>query len=295
MLIRIFASLLTCLLLTTPVAASPTPSKYRGWDYLAEKLIADGVPTHSVRYIYASSRMPRFNSVPFSLDPAESKDIYKQFTSNKRIQLALSNLRKHRSSFEQAEKQFGVDKYTIAAILLIETQFGKYTGSALIVNRLSRLANINDPRNVKKNYERLKKEDPTVNFSDVQSRARYLEETFYPEIPALIEVAKRNEISVFAIKGSYAGAFGLPQFLPSSYIRFGIDGNRDGRISLYSPPDAISSAANFLGSYGWLPDIQNEEKKKVLWNYNRSKPYVNAVLTVSNKLRTLDMLSTSKR
>jgi membrane-bound lytic murein transglycosylase B len=286
---RALTQLVFILLLASTVHASPASgSNYRGWDYLARKLIKDGVPEPTVRYIYGSRKMPVFSAVPFSLDPAEPKDIYRQFTSPKKIQFALNNLRKYHTAFENAERQFGVDKYTIAAILLVETQFGQYTGSARIVNRLSRLANIAAPDNVTKNYKRLKKDDSQVKLEAVKSRARYLEETFYPEIPALIEVARRNKISVFDIKGSYAGAFGLPQFLPSSYIRFGIDGNQDGRVSLYSPPDAISSAANFLGSYGWLPDIRYEQKKKVLWNYNRSKPYVNTIINVSSKLRSLD-------
>ena len=290
-MITTFLKALLCLfLLQNSALASPAPSnsKFRGWDYLAEKLLADGIPRKTVHYIYSSDRMPIFTAIPFSVDPKEPASIYKQFTTERHIQYALDNLRKYKTAFANAEKEFGVDQYTLAALLLIETQFGKYTGNSLVVNRLSRLASIAAPENIKKNTSRLQSEDPAITFDQVAARAQYLEDTFYPEIPALIQVAERNKISVFAIKGSVAGAFGLPQFLPTAYMRFGVDADGDGRVSLFSPPDAISSAANFLRSYGWLPDIPTPERKKVLWNYNRSKPYVDAVVAVAQKLRALD-------
>ena len=91
------------------------------------------------------------------------------------------------------------------------------------------------------------------------------------------------------IKGSYGGAFGIPQFLPTSYLKYGVDGNRDGTVSLYDMRDAIHSTAYFLSRHGWKADLTDEAQAEVIWHYNHSDAYVQAVLhlkrAIDQKLR----------
>ena len=120
-------------------------------------------------------------------------------------------------------------------------------------------------------------------------RGRYLEKTFLPEIPALISIAKKNNVSLFNIHGSIAGAFGIPQFLPSALVRYGLDGDGDGHVSLYNEVDALWSAGNYLATCGYKPQLPLEERRKVIWQYNKSDAYIDAVLKMSEGIRAVKM------
>ena len=264
-----------------PVASSDA---YRGWEYLAAKLIADGIPEPAVREIYGSPRMPRFTRVAFALNPRETHEQYGFFRHPSRLNEARACLERFAASFAEAERDFEVDKHVIAAIMLVETHCGRVTGDAPIIDRLSRMAGVGASDNLQFNYERLHAQNPAVTMDQVQARAAYLEATFYPEVLALVRIAAGTKESVFEYKGSYAGAFGLPQFLPSAYLKFGIDADHDGKVSLFSGPDAIASVANYLSSYGWRNDAPEAAKKQVVWKYNHSEAYVDTVMAIAAAL-----------
>ncbi|MCO6432126.1 MAG: lytic murein transglycosylase [Deltaproteobacteria bacterium] len=256
----------------------------KGWDYLANKLVDDGLSPTVVSKVYSDPRMPPFDVVYFSLAPKESYGMYKDFNSKSQLQLARQFLINNKRLLDEAEKKYKVNRYVIASILLIETRYGKNTGKEMVLNRLSRVGSIAKPENILANYRKLSGEDPKVTFESVKARAEYLEDKFYPEIISLFELAKRNKLHPLSIRGSIAGAFGIPQFLPSSYLRFGVDGNRDGRVSLFTLHDAILSTANFLSSHGWSEKHDKENKGSVIWNYNQSDAYVDTVLLLAEKL-----------
>lgn len=259
-------------------------SSYRGWDFLVAKLRSDNVPEHRIREVYQSRNMPPLTPVYFSLAPRESKDIYSNFTKPEKIALGSRLLKSYYRSFFEAERELAVDRHVVAAILLVETQGGRVLGNSLVINRLSRLAVINEPENVELNFRKLKRADNTVTFAEVSDRASVLEQMFYPEIPALLQIAERNKVNLLKLKGSGAGAFGIPQFLPTSYLQFGVDGNRDGIISLFEHADAIWSAANFLRTFGWNSEASVNDKKQVILKYNNSEAYADAVLDVAGRL-----------
>ncbi|MCB0318192.1 MAG: lytic murein transglycosylase [Bdellovibrionales bacterium] len=259
---------------------------YRGWDHLVARLVTSGVAHHDVRKIYQNPQMPAYSSVSFSIVPKESKSLYSNFTRSSNIKLANSFLNSHQKIFDEVEKKYPVNRYVITSIMLVETQTGRFTGDSKVIYRLSRLAGIADPSNLVLNYHRLKARDKKVSYIEVKDRGDKLEEMFLPEISALIEIANRNKYNVFEIKGSSAGAFGLPQFLPSSYLKFGLDGNSDGVISLFDPNDAIWSVANFLSHFNWNNSLSYGDKSKVIYNYNRSKAYVDTVLEIERLLST---------
>ena len=125
--------------------------------------------------------------------------------------------------------------------------------------------------------------DPDIGRR-LQARARYLDDTFYPEVKAVFEIARREKIDPVGLVGSGAGAFGYPQFLPTSYIQHAADGNGDGHISLYDPADAAASCANYLARHGWRPGLSEQEQRAVIWRYNRSDAYIDTVLTLSHRI-----------
>lgn len=274
---------------TYPLLGNPH-SKYRGWDYLAGQLRKAGVRESDITAIYASPEIPRFTFVPFKVKPKEPHSIYASFDRDSFAQLGASFIEEYDYEFNTMERAYGVPREVVTAILVIETQIGKHTGKELIVHRLSRLAAVLDPNNVQENYRRLKADDPSVTLEDVKRRGKYLEETFLPEIPALIEISKRNNVSIFHILGSSAGAFGIPQFLPTAFIKFGVDGDGDGHVSLFNKVDALWSAGNYLAAFGYKVDLPYAERRKVIWEYNRSDAYIDTVFRVASRIRNIGVM-----
>lgn len=292
-LFRLFALplLLACTPVSTPrssfdagAESETTRGTYRGWEYLVERLRRDGVSEAELRAVYGNTRLPTFDFVPFSIAPKESPDIYHGFLRRSFIEKARHYLEANRAPLAQASRAFRVKPEVIVAILLVETQFGRNLGRHMVIERLSRVASVGEPSNLRKNFEKLKREDYGVQWEDVVKRAQYLEETFYPEVLATFEIARREKISPFVILGSIAGAFGQPQFLPSSYLKFGVDGDGDGIVTLYDKDDAIFSVAKYLASNGWSDYGTIEEQSKVIWSYNRSEPYIDTILRITEAL-----------
>ena len=150
-----------------------------------------------------------------------------RFVEPKRIAAGRRFMLTHATELAAAEERFGVPTEIIAAIIGIETIYGKQLGRFNTFAALTTLA------------------------FDYPPRA----ELFRKELEELLLLAREEDHSPLSYTGSYAGALGLPQFLPSSRRRLAIDFDSDGRIDLAaSPADAIGSVANFLVEHGWERD-----------------------------------------
>jgi membrane-bound lytic murein transglycosylase B len=269
---------------SNPLLGNPN-SKYRGWDYLAGQLRKAGVAQQDIDSIYQDPRMPRFTFIPFKVKPKEASTMYTSFNKDSFAVLGASFIEEYDYEFDTMERAYGVPREVVTAIMVIETQIGRHTGKDEIVYRLSRLASVLDPNNVQENYRRLKASDPNVTLEEVKARGRYLEDTFLPEIPALIAISKTNNVNIFHILGSSAGAFGIPQFLPTAFHKYGIDGDGDGHVSLFNKTDALWSAGNYLAAFGYRRDLSYAQKRKVIWEYNRSDAYIDTVLRLASRIR----------
>jgi len=250
---------------------------------MVEKLADDGVSRGRAAAAFADPRMPAFDGLLFGLNPREPHSMYRNFLRANSMAAAERCALEHANDLRAAERMHGVDAAVVAAIMHVETHCGRNTGRDIVLHRLARLAMANEPRNVARNLGRYP--DPDDELSErVRARARYLEGIFYPQVVATFEIARQEAIDPISIRGSGAGAFGYVQFLPMNFVAFGTDGDGDGRISLYDPADAAASCARFLASYGWKPGIQTEKKRQVIWHYNRSDAYIDAVLELADRL-----------
>jgi membrane-bound lytic murein transglycosylase B len=145
-----------------------------------------------------------------------------------RVRAGVEFLRMHGSAFEQARERFGVPPEIVAAIIGIETRFGHSTGSFRTIDVLATLA------------------------FDYLRRADY----YRRELIEFMLMTREQRFDPLAVKGSFAGAIGLPQFMPGSIRRHAVDFDGDGRIDLTaSPVDAIGSVASFLVAHGWQPGL----------------------------------------
>jgi membrane-bound lytic murein transglycosylase B len=150
-----------------------------------------------------------------------------RFVEPKRIAAGHRFMQLHAAKLGEAEARFGVPKEIVAAIIGIETIYGKHTGRFGTFAALTTLAFDYPPRAV----------------------------LFRRELEELLLLAREENRSPLDYRGSYAGALGLPQFLPSSLRRFGTDFDGDGHVDLAtSVGDAIGSVANFLAGHGWEKD-----------------------------------------
>lgn len=286
---------------TTPSLATPekrvphtgSVSPYRGWDYLVAKLKADKVPASQLTAVFKNRNFPAFTFVPFAVAPRESSSIYEHFISPKNLVVAAAFARKHAPQFRLIERKLHVPRELVTAILFIESRLGEHTGTHMILYRLSRVASVRTPGNVEKNFLRLKETEPDVTLEQLFERSRYLEATFYKEVVALFEIARRNKIDPMNVRGSIAGAFGWPQFLPSTFLKFGHDGDGNGIVSLYNEIDAAWSVANYLSSMGYRSDLPYEKKRRIVWHYNHSDAYVDSVFDVARGI--LEMLDAEGR
>lgn len=276
-----------------PADPNADPFTNRGsdgnWGYLIEKLTVDGVPRDRIEHVFFDDRLPAFDGLDYSLKPGESHAMYRGFLAPARIDAARACHDANAEAFDKTEAEYGVPGTVVAAIIFVESGCGVNTGRSMIFYRLARLAMANEPRNVERNIRRLAVENGVQDDEKAEiarRRAKYLEDTFYPEVLALFEIARRNRIDPLAMRGSPSGAFGYPQFLPSSYLKYGVDGNGDGKISLYDMADAVASAANYFKQKGWRPGLTDEERRRVVWEYNRSTPYIDTVLGLAGQIES---------
>lgn len=161
--------------------------------------------------------------------PAEIKPWHEYrplFVEVKRIDQGVRFWAEHEAALQRAEAQFGVPASVIVAIIGVETFYGRNTGAYRVVDALATLA------------------------FGYPARAAY----FRDELEQYLLLARETGIPPLSIKGSYAGAMGIPQFMPSSYRNYGVDFDGDNHRDLWrNPVDAIGSVAHYFQGKGWQP------------------------------------------
>ena len=144
--------------------------------------------------------------------------------SPQRIQQGGRFMREHRATLRRAQQTYGVPSAVIAAIIGVETNYGDNTGSDVVRDSLLTLA------------------------AELPRRSKY----FTSELYEFLRLAKLEGLDAQALTGSFAGAVGIPQFMPSSYRAYAVDFNANGRRDLLGEvEDAIGSVANYLAEHGW--------------------------------------------
>jgi membrane-bound lytic murein transglycosylase B len=256
------------------------------FETLQERLIKDGFDKNTIIRLYKNPKV-YFETKKASLFLFHREAVlnYDQFTSAGNIQKSRNYMAKHKPDLLRAEKKYGVNKEIITAIILIETKLGTRLGGPSVLNMLSTVASLSDPdvRNmfwgkVSKSTEFTKKK--------FQKWAERKSKWAYNELKAFLTYTTREKIDPARIYGSYAGALGIAQFMPSNILAFAKDGNNDGRVDLFDHSDAIMSVATYLKNYGWHNGINKKEAYKVIYHYNHSRQYVDAVLNVAALLES---------
>ncbi|MFH2131746.1 MAG: lytic murein transglycosylase [bacterium] len=228
---------------------------------------------------------PRLQKMPVvvhrNVDNKEVKRNYDEFLNRYSIHLANKFARKWRTLLARASRKFKVDREILVAILLVETGFGNVLGRYPIVSVYSSII----VENMRQQMQCAQIEMRGCLESTLVNRLKMKAQWAEKELRALIEIAESSDRNLFHFKGSYAGAFGIPQFLPSSYLKWGYDSDRNGSVNLFLLPDAIYSTANYLKAHGWSKGLHNESNRDVIWEYNHSRIYVDTVLKVAQRIQ----------
>jgi len=199
------------------------------------------------------------------------------------IEKGRAYMQEQAAALASAEKKFGVDPAVITAIILVETKFGQYMGNRSIINTLSTMSALTEAKPREYLWTQLPK-DRRFERNTYDQKADSKAEWAYKELKAFLTYTQQHRIDPVTIKGSYAGALGIAQFMPSNILAYGQDGDGDGRIDLFNDADAIISIANYLRHYGWKPGLDRDQAFKVVYHYNHSKYYVNTILKIADLL-----------
>jgi membrane-bound lytic murein transglycosylase B len=139
----------------------------------------------------------------------------------------------NRALLARAEVEFGVPASLIVGVIGVETLWGQHTGNFRVMDALTTLA---------------------FDFPTSHPRAEVRTQFFRDELEQFLSLTRRAEIDPLSLRGSFAGAMGWPQFMPSSWVKYAIDFDGNGHVDLFnSPADVIGSVANYFKVFGWQP------------------------------------------
>ena len=196
--------------------------------FIVEMVERHAFPQRALESLFANARYQ--DSILTLITPlapgARSWQSYRaNFVTARRIDGGVQFWRANAAALERAAQAFGVPPEIVVAIIGVETEYGRNTGTFRVLDALATLA------------------------FDYPRRAAY----FRSELEQYLLYTRESRLDATVLRGSYAGAIGIPQFMPGSIRRFGVDFDGDGRRDLRgSAADAIGSVANFLSEHGWV-------------------------------------------
>ena len=231
---------------TRPVDITPVPFEVARAEFVRDTATRFGIAPATIDATLAGARF-RDDIVALMSRPAERVKPWSQYRPNfitaSRIEGGRKYMAAHRAELQRVEAATGVPAEMIVAIIGVETSYGGYTGKHRVLDALYTLA-FRYPRSG--NPERAAYEHRREQF-------------FRDELAQLFALSREENLDLASLTGSYAGAMGLGQFMPSSYREFAVDGDGDGRRDLFgSHADVFASIANYFLKKGgerggWVP------------------------------------------
>jgi len=253
---------LACTLWTGPALAVPCGGSFEAWlESFEQEAAAKGI---SPRTISAALAGVTYNPQVIALDRRQGvfKQSFEQFGPPRiaaRLGKAQRMLRQHANLLARIEQQFGVPGSIVIAIWALETDFGVNMGKQSALNALATLAH------------------------DCRRTDR-----FQAELMDALRIIDRGDLAPAEMRGAWAGELGQTQFLPSSYVKFAVDFDGNGRRDLIrSVPDVLASTANYLKGYGWRRGqswTEGSHNFEVLREWNKSEVYQQTIALFASRL-----------
>jgi membrane-bound lytic murein transglycosylase B len=231
MMFRLPAFLLTLLLSSSLLAQDSNPQSFDEWLLqLRQQAGSLGISSATLDAAFADVAEPQDRVLELDRSQPEFVQTFTGYMRNRmsdaRIARGRQLLEEHKDLFARIQAQYGVQPHYLVAFWALESNFGDYTGGFSVIRALATLAY--DPRR-----------------SDF----------FRSELLTALRIIEDGHIAADRMTGSWAGAMGQCQFMPSTFSAYGTDGDGDGKVDIWnSLPDVFASAANFLSRSGWRGD-----------------------------------------
>jgi membrane-bound lytic murein transglycosylase B len=276
------------LILCLNVWASPDSRSFDAGEQelIRTRLLEAGLDSAHVKTLPLDSLHCYPGAWRINLHGRDLPDYYRSFQTKEVVDKVRSFIKGNESLLVDVERRHRVSRYVVASILMIESRLGRNWGdyrvpdlflSLLLLPEHAQGLNLDSAlvREAREGRERQRDELEELLDKRAAKRSRWAAREFC----ALHDLFPQGEWS--GLEGSWAGAMGLPQFLPSSLAAYGDDGDGDGRVDLYQLPDAAMSIGRYLKENGWRGKLTEKKRRKAIKAYNHSENYVNAVLRLA--------------
>ena len=252
-------------IITNIVFAENDISSDLAYQLVLDKINKKDVPVSFLNDVFKSSSIEKHMEIPERFaKPYEKKswEQYKKlFIKESRIVAGVKFYSENKDLIMQVAEKYNVDPFIILSIAGIESNYGKHYKGFTVFNSLY------------------------TQIHEMPKRAKWASK----ELASYLEYCFKDNVDPQSIEGSYAGAFGFGQFIPSSFNRYSVDFDNDGVRRPHDWPDVLGSIANYLIKNGYVPGSSNYSKGgdiwKSVWAYNHSDNYVMAVLGLTEKIR----------
>lgn len=266
------------------------------WENLEQKLSRNGVSGPEVSALLALlppapaqtpmgrkiQELYRRRFMPETIKKVTPTTWHKGVVTEANARLCRDYIKEHETAFLQAQARYGVPPSIASALLFVETRLGKVLAD-VPENAFYILASMAVSDDISFISEWLPKLPGYAKHIDwLNENLRKRSQWAYLEVQALIKHMIRDKIPPSRLPSSIYGAVGLCQFMPSNISAYGADGDGDGAVDLFNPPDAIASLACYLAKHGWKAGIDRAQQHKLLMTYNHSQVYANTILALSD-------------
>ena len=216
-----------------PAAQTPYAGRPAVRAFVQDMVGRHGFVERELDYVFARARRLAVALKAVAPPPAGSPRSWAayraSFVNDRQVGAGLEFWRLNGAALARASREYGVPEEVIVAIIGIETFYGRNMGRWRVIDALTTLA------------------------FDYPPRAAF----FRGELENFLLFSRESGTDLFSVRGSWAGAIGIPQFMPGSYLKFAVDFDGDGLVDLTAnPADAVGSVANFLSQHGWRPGEQ---------------------------------------
>jgi len=229
---------------------------------IKESAMKKGIPEEYLMQVFRNEGIMIHKEIPERFaKPYEKKsweEYRKLFVKQSRIDKGSDFYKKNNKILSDVSKQFGVDSFVILSIVGIESNYGSHHEQFTVFNSLY------------------------TQISEMPKRKKWAKN----EMVEFLSYCYQDSIPPHSISGSYAGAFGFGQFIPSSFNCFAVDFDGDGVRQAYGWPDVMASIANYLIKNGYPSNNFSDQENvyKAIYSYNHSDNYVKAVLELRDEL-----------
>jgi lytic murein transglycosylase len=260
-----FAALFLILILASPASAAQCGGDFHGFiAAISREAVASGVSSNVIANAFAGVSQ---DQAVLSFDRRQRgtfRKTFEEYAATRvgagRISQGKQRIQRQAALLARIEHQYGVPKEVLVAIWGLETDFG--TGD------MGKL--------------------PVIRVLATMAHDCRRTDLFQRELLAALKILQRGDLSLNELKGAYAGEIGQTQFLPSNYIKFGVDYDGNGHVDLiHSQADVLASTANLLKSSGWRtgqPFDEGTENFEVMREWNRAEVYRKTIVLFAHRL-----------